>query len=279
MTVAWAALAAGCASVDREGMRAQAQALQIDRTTYNAVSQDSRVQFLILHFTFADNRGSIEILTRGPVSAHYLVTEREGDTPPKIYQLVPEDRRAWHAGRSYWDGVTALNASSIGIEIVAKGFTDTPQGRIWHDYPEEQIDLVVALVRDIVTRHQIRPDRVLGHSDIAPTRKNDPGPKFPWRRLAREGLIAWPDEAMVRERLPQYEAALPPIAWFQEKLTQHGFNVPVTGVLDALTQASLAAFQMKYRPQKFDGTPDAETAALLDVITSPGGFRVQPGLW
>ncbi len=264
----------GCATLPGPSSR-----LPVDRTTYNAKSQDSRVQFLILHFTFADNERSIRILTEGPVSSHYLVTERVGDAPPKVYQLVPEDRRAWHAGRSYWDGVTHINASSVGIEIVAKGFTDTPNGRLWHDYPDEQMDLVLALSRDIITRHQIRPDRVLGHSDIAPTRKNDPGPKFPWRRFAREGLIAWPDESLARERLPQFEAALPPVDWFQEKLTQHGFNVPVTGVLDAVTRASLQAFQMKYRPARFDGTPDAETAALLDVITSPGGFRVQPGLW
>jgi N-acetylmuramoyl-L-alanine amidase len=253
--------------------------LVVDRTTYNAKSQDSRVQFLILHFTFADNERSIRILTEGPVSSHYLVTERVGETPPKIYQLVPEERRAWHAGRSWWDGVTHINASSVGIEIVARGFTDTPAGRIWHDYPDEQMDLVIALSRDIIARHQIRPDRVLGHSDIAPTRKNDPGPRFPWRRFAREGLIAWPDEALVRERLPQFEASLPAVGWFQQKLTEHGFNVPVTGILDAVTKSTLEAFQMKYRPAKFDGTPDAETAALLDVMTSPGGFRVQPGLW
>jgi len=250
----------------------------VDRTTFRAKSQDSRVQFVIVHFTSTTNERSIRILTEGPVSAHYLVTEREGSSPPRIYQLVPEDRRAWHAGRSYWDGVTHINASSVGIEIVNKGYTDTPEGRIWHDYADEQIDLVVALVRDIVRRHDVRPDRVLGHSDIAPTRKNDPGPRFPWRRLAREGLIAWPDEDRARTLVPTYAAVLPDIGWFQQRLAAHGFQVPASGRLDAETRSALEAFQMKYRPARFDGVPDAETAALLDVITSPGGFRVQPGL-
>ncbi len=249
------------------------EGVTVDRTTYSAKSQDSRVQFLILHFTSTDNERSIRILTEGPVSSHYLVTEPEPGRPAKIYQLVPEERRAWHAGRSYWDGVTHINTSSIGIEIVGKGYTDTPQGRIWRDYPPEQIDLVLALARDIIRRHQIRPDRVLGHSDIAPNRKNDPGPKFPWRRFAEAGLIAWPNEAMWRERVPLFQAQLPPITWAQERLTQFGFNVPQTGQYDATTKSAPEALQMKFRPARFDGVLDAETAALLDVLTSPGGYR------
>jgi N-acetylmuramoyl-L-alanine amidase len=115
----------------------------------------------------------------------------------------------------------------------------------------------------------------LGHSDIAPGRKNDPGPKFPWKRFADEGIIPWPDEAMVKARQAEFERALPDIAWFQEKLVAHGFSLPVTGIMDAPTLNALEAFQMKYRQSKFDGLPDPETGALLAVVTSKDGFRVK----
>jgi N-acetylmuramoyl-L-alanine amidase len=232
-------------------------------TSYRAVSQDSRVQFLVLHFTSSDLPSSLEILTRGPVSSHYLVT----DPPVTIYRLVDEARRAYHAGTSSWKGNTQLNASSIGIEIVNLGFrADTQE---WQDYPEEQVAKVVELARDIVGRHGIRPDHVVGHSDIAPQRKLDPGPKFPWRRLADAGLIRWPDAAAVAARLPGFERSLPDVAWFQQRLARHGFAVPEHGGLDEATRNVIRAFQMKYRPARHDGEPDAETAALLDVLTAP----------
>ncbi len=236
-------------------------------TTYTAKSQDSRVQFLIIHYTAGNFPVSLKTLTEGDVSSHYLVN----DSPATIYRLVDETRRAYHAGVSYWKGATALNASSIGIEITNDGFRDLPDGRVWYDYPQEQIEAVVALVKKIVAEHQIKGERILGHSDIAPQRKTDPGPRFPWKRLADEGLIPWPDEVQVAAKQPGYQAALPDVAWFQEKLDRHGFAVPRNGELDVATRAVIGAFQMKYRPAKFDGTPDAETAALLDVMTSPNG--------
>ncbi|MBL0143438.1 MAG: N-acetylmuramoyl-L-alanine amidase [Betaproteobacteria bacterium] len=247
-----AALLAGCAGGP-----------PIDRS-YNAASQDSRAQYLILHFTWGSYASSLKVLTEGPVSSHYLVR----DNPVEIYGLVDESRRAYHAGVSSWKGQTALNAASIGIEIVNAGNRLADQGIEWEEYPKEQIDAVIALVKWIVARHEIRPDRILGHSDIAPQRKVDPGPKFPWKRLADEGLIPWPDAALVAERRVAYEAQLPGIDWFQQKLSDHGFAVPHTGELDVATQKVLGAFQMKYRQSRFDGVPDAETAAILDVMTS-----------
>ncbi len=235
--------------------------------TYRAKSQDSRAQFLILHFTGGSWEASVKILTEGPVSSHYLVR----DSPVQVYQLVDESQRAYHAGRSSWQGQTQLNAASIGIEIQNAGDIQGPNGIIYHDYPKAQIDAVIALVKDIVARHQIRPDRILGHSDIAPTRKVDPGPTFPWKRLADEGLIPWPDAAAVAERRAYHEARLPEVTWFQTKLVEHGFALPVTGTLDPTTRQVLANFQMKYRPTRYDGLPDAETAALLDVLTTPAG--------
>jgi len=239
---------------------------RIDAHTHRAVSQDSRAQFLILHYTAEDLQRSIHILTQQRVSSHYLVTDEQ---PPRIFRLVDEDRRAWHAGISAWDGHAMLNGNSIGIEIVNLGNRPGPDGRPtdFRPYPPEQIELVVELVRDIVKRHQIRPDRVLGHSDIAPQRKVDPGPLFPWKRLADEGLVPWPKDEAVKEARALYEAAIPPVLWFQQALAQQGFLVPHHGQLDEPTQRVIAAFQMKYRPSRYDGQPDAETAALLTALT------------
>ena len=252
-SLAIVALAAGCAGGP-----------PID-TTYSSVSQDSRAQYLVIHFTSEDFASSLKVLTQGPVSAHYLVR----DDPPIVYRLVDENRRAYHAGVSSWKGQTQLNAASIGIEIVNLGDRGPPDALTWSDYPKAQIDVVVALVKDIVKRHDIRPDRIVGHSDIAPQRKVDPGPRFPWKRLADEGIIPWPDARAVAQRRPPFEAQLPDVAWFQDRLEKHGFAVPKTGELDPATRRVVAAFQMKYRPERFDGTPDAETAALLDVLVNP----------
>lgn len=233
-------------------------------TTYTARSQDSRVLYLILHYTTIDTSTSLRVLTQEEVSSHYLVS----DGPrPVVYRLVDESRRAWHAGPSEWKGHTALNASSIGIEIVNLGFKDTPQGRVWDEYTPQQIEVLVPLIRDIVQRHQIRPDRVLGHSDIQPQTKQDPGPRFPWQRLADEGLILWPDAAKVAAAEPLFVQALPDVAWFQARLARHGFKVPQHGALDEETRTVISAFQMKYRPERIDGTPDARTAALLAALT------------
>ena len=234
-------------------------------TTYTSVGQDSRVQFLVLHFTSSDFPSALKILTEGPVSSHYLVR----DDPPTVYRLVDEGRRAYHAGVSSWRGYTQLNANSIGIEIVNRGFQGPPDSGAWQEYPAAQMDVVMALVKDIVKRHDIRPERIVGHSDIAPQRKVDPGPRFPWKRLAEAGLIAWPDAIAVAARRDEYRERVPDVAWFQKKLARHGFAVPDNGELDLPTRNVIAAFQMKYRPERFDGEPDAETAAILDVLVGP----------
>ena len=170
-----------------------------------------------------------------------------------------------------------LNAGSIGIEIVNPCYTDTPEGRVYAPYPEEQIEAVIALVRDIVARHRIAPDRVLGHADIAPGRKQDPGPQFPWRRLAQAGLILWPDAAQVAERLAFHHGQpLPEVAWFQQRLATVGYRVPQNGELDPATRQVISTFQMKYRPSDIGGEPDIETAALLEVVSTPGGMRALP---
>jgi N-acetylmuramoyl-L-alanine amidase len=249
------ALLAGCAT----------QGQRID-TSLNAVGQSSRVKFVVLHYTVSDRPSSIKILTEQVVSAHYLLTDQ---AEPVIYRLVDETRQANHAGVSSYKGYTMINASSIGIEIVNPGFTEGPNGRIWYPFPQAQIDRLIVLLKEIVARHHIAPENIVGHSDVAPGRKQDPGPMFPWFQLAQAGLIVWPDAARVIAVRPQYEQQLPDVAWFQKRLATHGYLVPQTGELDAATQSVISTFQMKYRPAIIDGTPDAETASLLDVLTTP----------
>ncbi|MBV8603327.1 MAG: N-acetylmuramoyl-L-alanine amidase [Pelomonas sp.] len=240
----------------------------VDRE-FPSANQDSRAQYLILHYTVTDWPKSLKVLTSGgQVSAHYLVR----DDPARIYQLVDENRRAWHAGLSYWAGATNLNSASIGIEIVNPGWVDTPNGRVYAPFPKAQMDQVVALVKDIVKRQGIRPDHILGHEEIAPGRKQDPGPQFPWKRFADEGIIPWPDAAQVAAKQVQYADTLPDAAWVQDRLGRFGYEIAHTGQDDRQTHDVIATFQAKYRASKDDGQLDAETAALIDVATTPGGM-------
>ena len=234
--------------------------------TYNAIGQSSRVRFIVLHYTVSDKEGSIRTLTREQVSAHYLLTD---DPQPVIYGLVDESQQAWHAGVSNWKAFSQLNTSSVGIEIVNKGWVDTPQGRVYAPFTQAQIDTLIPLLKDIVARNHVAPENILGHSDIAPLRKQDPGPMFPWMQLAKAGLIAWPDATRVAAVQPAFEAMLLDVAWFQQKLSAHGYAIVQTGELDEQTRTVLGAFQMKYRPARYDGQPDAESAALLEVLTAP----------
>ncbi|MGE4474684.1 MAG: N-acetylmuramoyl-L-alanine amidase [Stutzerimonas sp.] len=249
--VALLLLLAGCASGP-----------EID-TRYSAVAQDSRAQFIVLHYTSTDFEHSLELLSRGEVSSHYLIDR----APAKIYRLVDENRRAWHAGESEWQGRTWLNSSSIGIELVNPGYEQTADGRrLWYPYPEPQIDALILLLKDIMQRHGLKPGAIVGHSDIAAQRKVDPGPLFPWKRLADAGLLPWPDARLVAAHREVFSRALPATEWFQTQLAQQGYRVPRHGMLDEETRNVIAAFQMKYRPARFDGMPDAETAAILAAL-------------
>jgi len=262
-------LLAGCATTTPGGV-------PID-TEYHSKSQDSRVLFLILHYTVGDFQSALRTLTEGNVSAHYLVSD---ETPPRIYRLVPEERRAWHSGASGWQRHRLLNASSIGIEIVNPGPRPGPlrpdgtRDTVFVPFQEAQIEALIPLVKDIVARHRIRPEFILGHGEVTPSYKEDPGPAFPWRRLAQLGITPpWPDAERVQDRLAYYQAALPDLAWFERKLAEHGYPIDADAPLDKPGQRKLLErvmmnFQMRYRPAKYDGQPDAESAAILDVLTS-----------
>lgn len=258
---ALAACLAGCAHTDRVDW------------SHPSANQDSRVQFLVIHATEIDFRSSLRVLTHGDVSSHYLV-DRDGH----VYGLVPEDRRAWHAGPSYWEGSTPLNPSSIGIEIVSvpagepEG-TDVP-------FPAAQVTAVTALVADIARRHQIRPNRIVGHGEVQPEGRTDPGHQFPWTALAEHGLVAQADPAMAARYAQQFGQAAPTPMWIQEHLSMQGYNVRCTGVLDAQTHHVLAVFQGRYRQRLWDGTADAETLGLLAALTDPAGRQLKVnGQW
>lgn len=245
-------LLAGCASGPRFD------------TSHPSVNHDSRVQFVVVHYTSASLERSLQLLTHGEVSSHYLIGDDKNAT---IYKLVDENLRAWHAGESEWQGRTWLNSSSIGIEIVNPGFKQRPNGeRYWYPYSEAQIQSLIVLLKDISKRYAISPRSIIGHSDIAPLRKLDPGPLFPWKRLAAEGLGVWPNEQAVARQQGQFETELPSASWFQGQLARLGYATPQTGELDVATRHVIAAFQMHFRPSRFDGLPDAQTAALLQVL-------------
>ena len=246
-----------------------------------ARGQDSRVLFLIIHYTVLDLPNSIRVLTQEQVSSHYLLTDHAS---PRVMRLVEEFQRAWQAGPSSWKGNRQLNASSIGIEIVHPGARIGANGE--HEYlpfPPEQINALVPLVQDIVRRHQIRPERILGHAEIQPQSKQDPGPTFPWKRFADLGITPpWPDAARVLAQRAVFEATPPDAAWWQTTLVQHGYELAPSGLFDEATKNVLASFQMRYRPSNYAGQADPETAALLHVLTTtptapaPGSASAPP---
>src|SRR5713101_7864074 len=210
-----------------------------------------RIDMLVLHYTGMTTAAAALDRLCNPaarVSAHYVVEENGA-----IWRLVPERHRAFHAGRSCWEGESDLNTVSIGVEIVNPGHE-------WgyRPFPAEQMTAVEQLCCDILSRNPIRPHRVVGHSDIAPDRKSDPGELFDWARLARAGIGLWPPPALGLSRrrgrgvgLVQHAAALADLA-------RIGYCVSA-----AAEQVALAAFQRRFRPERWDGLLDGETCARL----------------
>ena len=236
--------------------------------SHTARGQDSRVMFLIIHYTVLDLPNSIRVLTEQQVSSHYLISD---EASPRIMRLVDEYRRAWHAGPSGWQGNRMLNANSIGIEIVHPGARIAADGtREYLPFPKSQIDTLIPLVQDIVRRHQIRPHRVLGHAEIQPQTKQDPGPTFPWKLFSELGITPpLPDATRVAIQQQVFGVAPPDAAWWWQAFTKHGYELEASGVFDEQLKNVTASFQMRYRPANYSGLPDAETAALLHVLTNP----------
>ena len=228
-----------------------------------------RPDMLVLHYTGMPDEG--EALQRlcnplAEVSAHYMVFENGN-----VLQLVPEARRAWHAGVGSWAGETDINSCSIGIEIANPGH----EGGL-PPFGGAQITSVIRLCRDIVLRWAIRPERVLAHSDVAPGRKRDPGERFPWMRLHDAGVGHLVRAAPIRDgRFFARGEEGQPIAALQSMLALYGYGVAITGLFDEATEAVVAAFQRHFRPERVDGIADASTIATLhDLI----GARPGPAL-
>ncbi|AUX72777.1 N-acetylmuramoyl-L-alanine amidase [Erwinia pyrifoliae] len=265
---ALALLLAGCVGGFRNGGNSPGYQLNSE---HPSASQNERVRFLVLHYTAADDAESLRLLTQGGVSAHYLVPSAADPLMKQrtVYQLVPEDKRAWHAGVSNWNGCSNLNDSAIGIEIVHPGFIDNSSGRHWYPWDAQQVRLVASLAQDVIQRYAITPDNVVAHSDIAPGRKFDPGPLFPWQQLAEQGIGAWPDSSTVQRYLAgRSHYAAGSVRKIQTDLASYGYTIPQTGINDEKTRKAIAAFQMHFRPTNFSGVADAETEAIAAALVA-----------
>ena len=243
-----------------------------------------RVKFLVMHFTAIDYQKSVHALVdEGGLSAHYLIPESNDPSYPndslEILKLVDEDKRAWHAGNSVWQGRSELNDSSIGIEIVnvpechfdSEAQTTSEHGEnrlcVFPDYDPKQIELLIALSKDILARNpDISPTRVVGHADIAPARKNDPGPRFPWFELYQAGIGAWYDNDTFEQYWQRFNQYQPNIGLVQSALRAYGYNVLETGIRDEQTRNAISAFQMHFLPWQVTGKADSKTAAAIFAL-------------
>ncbi len=261
-----------CVAVPRDIKYAKrTKGYKINADYFPSINQDERVRYLILHYTVADDSTSLKILSgRTPreVSIHYLVNDKKDK---KIHLLVDENKRAWHAGRSNWENVNSINFSSIGIEIVNKGYVVENEKMIFCNFPDYQIKKVAALAKNIIDRYHIKPENVIGHSDIAPERKSDPGPKFPWKRLYyNHNIGAWydySDKEEFKSRFPQDSLDSKSfILSVQQDLTKYGYKTEETGEWDEGTQKVITVFQHHFRPEIYDGILDSETWGILQAL-------------
>jgi N-acetylmuramoyl-L-alanine amidase len=224
---------------------------------------------ILLHYTgMQTGAAALERLCApdSKVSAHYVVFE-DG----RIVQCVPEDRRAWHAGVASWAGEPDINSCSIGIEIVNPGHEFG-----YPDFPLRQTAAVISLCRSILTRRgPLAPDRILGHSDVAPARKQDPGEKFPWDLLNESGIGHWVRPAPLNLEGPSLQPGEQGevVTRLQRALRGYGYAIEETGHYDEATQLVLTAFQRHFRPARVDGIADASTMltlrALLETRPAP----------
>lgn len=249
-----------------------------------STNQSSRVDYLVIHFTsenFAESYRLLGTRTENPVSAHYLIPTPDDPSydrrKPLIHRLVPEHRRAWHAGQSYWAGEESLNDRSIGIELVnesrcreaspqATELEALGQSCQFLPFAGEQIDLLIYLARDILDRYPgIDPVDVVGHSDIAPDRKTDPGPLFPWKQLHDAGIGAWYDEALVKVWRNRFCAGAPDRQITRRALRAYGYDIDESD--DELSyQKVIRAFQMHFLPERVSARADTETLAVLFAL-------------
>ncbi len=225
---------------------------------------------LILHYTGLPTlERALDVLSRVDckVSCHYVV-----DEDGRITQMVAEKMRAWHAGVASWGGETDINSASIGIEIHNPGHAGG-----YPDFPPAQMRAVAELARDICRRHGIPGERVLAHSDVAPQRKIDPGEKFDWAWLARQGVGHWVEPAPLDPDDAGSEPGTvgPRVAEVQRMLAAYGYGITTSGELDRETEFVVRAFQRHFRPARVDGRIDRSTAETIERLVD--GLRTRAG--
>ena len=230
---------------------------RIECPSPNHDARDAPVDMLVLHYT--GMKTADEALARlcdpaAKVSAHYTI-----DTKGSVYLHVPEARRAWHAGASHWAGRGGVNGCSIGVELVNPGheFGYVP-------FTDDQIASLIDLAQGILSRHAIPPRRVLGHSDVAPSRKTDPGELFPWPHLAEHGIGLWPPHPSLSPRGGEGARLRVGEGDFAAALAKFGYGVPPA--VEVQLTAVIAAFQRHFRPAKIDGVADGECARILGEL-------------
>jgi N-acetylmuramoyl-L-alanine amidase len=223
----------------------------------NARRNGVRPDMVIIHYTGMKSAAAAIVRlcdVTAKVSSHYLI-DREGMT----LRMVPEEARAWHAGVSSWHGDSDINSRSIGIELVNPGHA---HGYV--DFPPAQMKALLKLLEGIHKRHAILPGHLLAHSDVAPARKQDPGERFDWKGLARQGFGLWMETAPTKTgRVLEADATGPEIAALQRDFAAFGYGLPATGVYDLATQQVVEAFQRHWRRELVDGRADASSRDTL----------------
>ncbi len=235
-------------------------------TSLNFNKRKLPISMLVLHYTGMESGAAARERLCDPgaeVSAHWLVHE-DG----QVENLVGEDKRAWHAGLGSWNGITDVNSASIGIEIVNGGHNVPLTDGSLPPYHDAQILAVIKLAKEIIDRHDIQARNIVGHSDIAPERKEDPGEHFPWAGLAAAGIGIWPGELPDDLRLVfEPNDRDRGIAILQRGLADLGYGASVTGCLDAATQSIIRAVQRRYRPEKIDGVVDMQVMEIIKRLS------------
>lgn len=266
-----ALLLAGCAT--EKGV-VDKGAYELD-TRRQAQAAYPRVKVLVIHYTADDFDSSLATLTDKNVSSHYLIPAipPRHNGRPRIWQLVPERDLAWHAGVSFWRGATRINDTSIGIELENRGWQKIDGQKRFFPFEPSQIAALIPLAKDIIQRYDIKPQNVVAHADIAPQRKDDPGPLFPWQALAQQGIGAWPDPARVAFYLngqPPYQPVETSV--LLDLLSRYGYEVP-ENISPAQQKRVIMAFQMHFRPQLWNGVSDKETMAIAEALLEKYGQK------
>jgi len=256
-----------------------------EKRSNNYSDDEITPQFIIIHCIGYDEDFALKILTKpvseggGGVSAHFFIPQiKKLNNHYPIYQLVPDNKRAWHAGVSSWGETVSLNTCSIGIEFHSPNYANALQAGQnsldwfhFEEFEEEQINAGIELILDLMKKYNIKPENIIGHSDIAPYRENstkeiilgktDPGATFPWKKIAQAGIGSWPKS--YRTRSDELDTRVQNV---QALLADYGYSVFKTGILDLKTQHVIKAFQMHFMPQQCDGSISAEMVIYLENL-------------